>query len=325
MTDFAITDDRMDANDVDVVVSRQLTPGRPRSRFALAMSSLLSLALTVSADAALAHDGHDHQRERVGEPRPEAWAMARASALVTPGGWSLVPAEGRWSLAVDLFELPHLDRRQRTVGFDGFKEENLNNSPVFGRLWIGALLPGAIGVHLGWTPPVRVQGAKPREMWSLLGQRRFDLRNWRFGIAAQAGRANVQGAFTCYDALIGSGPGDCLERSNDSFRSRYHGLELGFAYAPERWLVVPELTWARHHINAETQVRASFPGFDDRALLVLSRHITSISLGVRFDLPGQLNGRLALSHTPLKVKRRDRDQVESDDLNQIRLSVEYRR
>ena len=66
---------------------------------------------------------------------PEAWALkyfTAVSLLTSLGG---VEVREPWSIEVglELTSVPHLDREQRTVGFGGFKEEDLNRSPVSAR------------------------------------------------------------------------------------------------------------------------------------------------------------------------------------------------
>lgn len=253
--------------------------------------------------------------------RPEAWAMAYVGAAMLPSGWSLRPQGSGWSAALELNEVPHLSQRQRRVGFDGIKLEDLNRSPVFGRAWLGYALPWGWSVQAGWTPPIRIKGAKASELWSLVLARRFEHGPWRYGVAVHGGSARIGGSFTCYDAIIGTGPGDCAEPSDDEYRHSYYGAEGGLGYAGDRWRVQPELTFAMHRLDAETQVRARFASFEDRTLLITDGHLRSFGLGLRFDLTARISARLALTHTPLKVKRRDRDRAESDDLTQLRLSL----
>ena len=62
-----------------------------------------------------------------------------ASSLMTSFGESPELRPGRWSVAAELGHIPRLSDAQRRVGFNGFKTEDLNKSPVFGRLrlWLG--------------------------------------------------------------------------------------------------------------------------------------------------------------------------------------------
>jgi hypothetical protein len=74
--------------------------------------------------------------ERLSPDRPEAWAMNYFTASSFMTGFGATPAlrPGRQTAAVELGHIPHLDAEQRQVGFSGFKEEDLNKSPVIGRL-----------------------------------------------------------------------------------------------------------------------------------------------------------------------------------------------
>lgn len=261
--------------------------------------------------------------ERLDTRRPEAWAQAYFGTALMPSGWSLRPRTEGWSAALEFNEVPHLDTRQRRVGFNGTKPENLNRSPVFARAWVGYALPWGIALHAGWTPPIEIDGAEATELWSLVLNRSFEHGPWRFGAAAQGGVARIEGDFTCYDEIIGVQPPGCVRPSNDQYRNSYYGAEVGIAYAPESWPLRPELTFAWHRLDAEVQVRASLETFEDRNLLTSDHSLRTFGVAVRFDLWRRFAGRLALTHTPLEVKRPDRDDVEDDDLTQLRLTVEF--
>jgi hypothetical protein len=134
--------------------------------------------------------------EYLREERPEAWAMHyfTASSLMT--GFGPVPAlaPGHWQAAVELGEVPHLDATQRVVGFNGTKAEDLNKSPVVGRLrgWIG--LPGGFVAELGWTPPVTFDGARPRDLFAAaVGRRVVDAHGYTVSLRAFGQHGAVTG------------------------------------------------------------------------------------------------------------------------------------
>jgi hypothetical protein len=283
---------------------------------ALCLAPLIALT-----SAGVAQTPINDSVERIDLRRPEAWAMAYFGAAMMPSGWSLQRSDRGFSAALELDEVPHLDQRQRRIGFDGIKLEDLNRSPVFGRAWLVYGLPASWTLAAGWTPPIRIKGAKANELWSLTLSRRFDRGPWRFGMAFQGGRARIEGAFTCYDELIGDNPGDCIEPSRDEYRNDWYGVELGAGYARPQWRLKPGLSFAYHRLDAEVQVRASLHGLEDRARLITDGHLRTFGLGVDFELGTRLDGRVALTYTPLRVKRRDRENNESDDLTQLRLSL----
>ena len=74
--------------------------------------------------------------ENLNSDRPEAWAMnyIAASTLMTAFGETPALTPGLWDVAVKLGVVPRLSQTQRLVGFNGTKEEDLNKSPLFGRL-----------------------------------------------------------------------------------------------------------------------------------------------------------------------------------------------
>ena len=79
---------------------------------------------------------NDH--EVLAADRPEAWAMnyMAATTFMTAFGDAAALAPGHWNVALELADVPRLSRAQRQVGLSGSKVEDLNRSPVFGRLRI---------------------------------------------------------------------------------------------------------------------------------------------------------------------------------------------
>ena len=74
---------------------------------------------------------------------PEGWAMA----FMTASAQNLGQAPPRSvnlrdiSISAELSSIPRLTKEQQRIGFGGFKDEDLNKSPVFGRLRANIGLP----------------------------------------------------------------------------------------------------------------------------------------------------------------------------------------
>jgi hypothetical protein len=102
--------------------------------------------------------------QTVATDSPEAWAMRTfaGTTLMTSFGDVTRVAPWRWSAAVDLGAIPHLSEAQQQVGFGGFKNEDLNKSPVFGRLRLALGLPQGWIAELGYTPPLEIDGSRCR-------------------------------------------------------------------------------------------------------------------------------------------------------------------
>ena len=79
---------------------------------------------------------------------PEGWAMA----FMTTSAQNLgqVPPQivdfKDISISAELSTIPHLTREQQKTGFRGFKDEDLNKSPAFGRL--------RTSYPISWNDPV---------------------------------------------------------------------------------------------------------------------------------------------------------------------------
>jgi hypothetical protein len=77
-----------------------------------------------------------HNDEHLASDRPEAWAMnyVAASTFMTAFGATPTLAAWRWGVVLDLGDIPRLSEAQQRVGFNGIKQEDLNKSPIFGRI-----------------------------------------------------------------------------------------------------------------------------------------------------------------------------------------------
>lgn len=262
---------------------------------------------------------------------PEGWAMAWVGAATTASSFSPLgglPA-GRWELAAELTAIPRLDDRQKQVGFGGLKAEDLDKSPVFGRGLARLGLPGGWLLELGYTPPLRVEGARPSDLWRLglryrrpLGERLALM----LGAEFQHGAAHAD--VTCPAAIAASrdpavNPFGCLSPSRDRIDLRQHGgslaLDMGAPTAVWRW----HLGLARLHLHPEVQVRAQLEGGSDRSVLASRGWASAFTIGAGRALGRRSWLALELVHLPLEV-RRPQEGRRGDDFTSIRLSLGWR-
>ena len=74
---------------------------------------------------------------------------------------------GELKISAELSTIPELNREQQKIGFGGFKYEDLNKSPLFGRGKI------KVGFYRDWilefsyTPSLEIKGAKPKNLYGL--------------------------------------------------------------------------------------------------------------------------------------------------------------
>jgi hypothetical protein len=267
--------------------------------------------------------------EDLDSKRPEAWALnyTAASTLMTGFGSTPVLAPWKWSLAVDLGYVPRLSESQQRVGFNGTKQEDLNRSPVFGRIRVTLGLPGEFVADLGYTPPVTVSGTKALDLFALaIGRRLYERDNFAFSMRlfGQHGRAN--GDITCPAHLAGApleeNPYDCRAPSDDQVTLNYYGIDGTAAWNVQSWNLYGTAGIMRTRL--ETQVDALTADVRDRSLLTADSSLPFFTLGVRKDLDARWSLGAELLHVPLKVQRQLGAATTSDPLTSLRLQVVYR-
>jgi hypothetical protein len=271
------------------------------------------------------------QDEFLAPDRPEAWAMNRAAAvsLMTPFGELPQWAPGQWDLAVDLGEVPQLDAAEQRVGFNGNKFEDLNKTPVFGRLRARLGLPGGWIAELGYTPPVTINGARPRDLVALsLGRRVFERGAFTLSGRVFGQHGTVEGDITCPAELAGVSdselnPYGCQAASNDRISLNDYGLDLTAGWNARQW------HWhgSAGVVRTELQAQVDAITFDvrDRSRLVANDTLRYAALGVRRDLGTHWSVGAELLHVPLDVRRGPDASSEREPLTSVRLQLRYTR
>lgn len=270
------------------------------------------------------------QGERLESDRPEAWAMAYMSASTLFSGFGPASGGEPWSMSLgaEAGHVPHLSTEQRRVGFDGTKLEDLNKSPVFGRLRLGVVLPAEFTVELSWTPPVEVDGAEPRDFFGAAVERPLvEHGHWRSAARAFYQRGTVTGDITCDSDTASHPPGSpanpfgCRAPSNDRFRVNQYGLELGLAREFPESGAEPYLSYTLTRMKPRTRVDAEVFSVIDRSLLTtrLTTHTATAGVIYRPGEHWELLG--ALAWTPLHVRRPPERSGSNDDLFSARLML----
>ena len=262
--------------------------------------------------------------------RTEAWAMHYLASAALPTGFGATPdlAAGQWRLSVELAHIPRLDESQRTVGLEGTKLEDLNKSPVFGRLRIDVGLPAQWRLEAGWTPPVTIDGTRADALLALAIGRRFDVGE-RVALHArvfgQHGR--IGGDFTCPAELANEpdpllNPYGCEAASHDRFDLRQYGAELDATFGRGKWQGLASLGAVRN--ETQVQVDALTYGINDRSRLVANHWRAFVSVGVRARLSPRWEATAQWLHVPLQVRRDVGGDREHDDFDGLRLQVAWR-
>jgi len=274
----------------------------------------------------------DDSVESYGFDTPEAWAMAYVTASTLMTGYGETPSlgPGELALSAELGHIPRLDDDQQRVGFGGFKSEDLNKSPVFGRgrLWIG--LPAGFVGELGWTPPVEIDGVKPGDLFAIgIGRRWIDRDDWSLSTRAHAQNGSARGDITCPAPIAGNtdpaiNPFRCEAPSDDKIKLRYYALEATAAYgaAQSSWRGHASFGLSRYEpqvqVNARSRNLLSIPRLSSKGTAPYVAFGTRYRFDPRWELVGEL------LYVPLDVRRDEDAEVENDPFWSARLMLRYR-
>jgi hypothetical protein len=269
------------------------------------------------------------QDENLGGDRPEAWAMKRVAGASLMTAFGEIPAldAGQWSLALDAGNVPRLSRTEQRVGFNGEKLEDLNKSPVFGRLHLRVGLPAGWVAEFGYTPPLAINGARPRDMVAAAIGRRL-LQRGAFSLSARAfgQHGGIAGDITCPQALAGvadfeRNPYGCQAASDDRIDVNDYGIDVvgGWDRGPWHWHADGGI------VRTELQVQVDALTFDtrDRSRLVANGYIRYVAIGVRRSVGDHWSVGGEVLHVPLDVRRRPGEGTRGAPLTSLRVQLRY--
>jgi hypothetical protein len=270
---------------------------------------------------------------------PESWAMKffSSASLMTSLGRVQDRTAGELELGLEALSVPDLSAEQRTVGFGGLKEEDLNRSPAFGRIRLAAGLGGRFSLVAGWMPPVDVDGVEANLISLALERPLAAGQRWTLGwrIFGQTGKAEGDLVCTEEDASFPVGsPGNrfgCQAPSSDEVTLDHYGLELVAGLTLNDTLHLHFGAGAVEH-DLEFQIDALTFDFQDRSKLLTDGSTVMATAGLTI----RVNGRLSLAgevfYSPLDRRRR-RDlpgedpelvRVIEDELLNVRAMLRYR-
>lgn len=271
-----------------------------------------------------------HSDENLAPARPEAWAMnyVAASSLMTAfGATPALPVWG-WGVAVDAGYIPRLSDAQQRVGLHGIKFEDLNRSPVFGRLRLMLGLPGDFVAEVGYTPPLSIAGTQPLDLFAYsIGRRLYDSEAFSFSMQLFGQHGRAQGDVTCPANIAGNpdreqNPFGCQAPSNDHITLNYYGVEATSAWSAESWHAHASVGVVRTQFAV--QVDAFTFNVHDRSYLVAHDSLPFYTIGASHDLDAQWTLGAELLYVPLRVQRQIDGPTENDSLTSLRLQLLYR-
>ena len=300
-----------------------VTSSRARGLLALALLA----AAPVGAQPVVAPE------QELGFDRPESWAMKYYGSvlLFTGFGAAEETAPGSVELALDGGWVPSLSAEQRTVGFAGTKEEDLNRAPVYGRPRVTFGLPADWSLTVSYLPEVEISEVEA-ELAALAVERPlWRGRRWRVAgrVAAQWGM--LAGDITCPADVVAAGadprrnPLECEAPSADEMTLRSGSVELATALAPvPGGRVEPYVTLAGHRFDTDFQVDARYSGILDRTLLLTEGTTWSLAGGVGYAVSRSWRLAAEAFYSPLDVERRAGRGPETDALFTVRGLLAYR-
>jgi hypothetical protein len=285
--------------------------------------ALLTCSQVAPAETVIGND------QNVAPDSPEAWAMRTfaGTTLFTSFGETAQLAPWHFSAAFDLASIPHLSDAQQAVGFGGFKNEDLNRSPVFGRLRLALGLPHGGVVELGYTPPLEIDGSRPRNVFALaIGRRVLEHDAFTWSIRALGQVGDVRGDITCPARLAAvsdplRNPYGCQAPSQDTFTTNYYGIDTTFGWDAGNWKWYGSVGIARAHLVV--QVDALVFADHDRSRLTSNSNLTWVTAGVRHDFNAQWSLGVELLYLPLGVRRPPDYPLEQEPLTSLRMQLRY--
>jgi hypothetical protein len=287
------------------------------------LSLMLLLFFSGSANAQLVIE----DAERLASDRPEAWAMNYVSAATFMTGFGATPAlaSGAWRFAAELGHVPSLGAEQQRVGFGGEKAEDLNKSPVFGRLRAYLGLPAGWVAELGFTPPLSIDGSRTHDLFALaIGRRLIDRDSWSWSVRGFGQHGSATGDITCPEQVVGPfdperNPYGCVAPSRDRIALNHYGLDstIEAGTAPWRWHATLGLVRNEPEVQVDAQVFA----VRDRSRLVARGVLPYLAFGFKRELGAHWSVGAELLHVRLSVRRDPARAEQHDDFTALRLRL----
>ena len=242
---------------------------------------------------------------------PEGWAMAFMTTSAQNLG-QMPPHSvdvGDMSISVELSSIPHLTREQQRIGFGGFKDEDLNKSPVFGRLRTNVGLPWDLNAEISWTPPLQIYDSKPDDLWgAALSKSLLNNEKVAIGLRLFLLKGAVIASVTCSEDNIKfpsytlQNPVGCVGESDDKLQMDHEGVEL-FLTFNNTLGIHPWISLATSNIDNSVEIDAPLEVGREIAIINSNGRIQTFSIGLNYGLSKNRSLNSASSYTPLDVQR----------------------
>ena len=262
---------------------------------------------------------------------PEGWAMAFMTASAQNLGQEPPHSVNLRdiSISVELSSIPRLSKEQQRIGFGGFKDEDLNKSPAFGRLRANIGLPWNLDAEISWTPPLQINNSKPDHLWgAALSKPLFDNEKISVGLRLFLLRGGVTASVTCSEDRINFTPytlqntAGCVGLSDDKLQMDHEGVEVFLSFNNSS-KILPWISLASSNIDNSVEIDAPLEVGRERATIYSSGTIQTFSFGFNYDIRENWSLNASSSYTPLDVQRPN-DNSDNDDFWNVRAGLTIR-
>lgn len=238
---------------------------------------------------------------------------------------------GSVTVGLELGWLPRLDVGQRTIGFNGRAEQDLNKTPVFARPIVRVRLPWKLTGIIAGPPPFRAFGVTTHLLAFGVERPIVERRHWAFGWRGYGQVGSIKGAFTCSTGVLGFAPGSagnptsCVGESADVATLRYAGSEFQIAYRiPSAPRLIPHVAAGGNFIDGAFQTNAPVVKGLDRTRLWTRGGTFSGTGGATYLVTRRAALTVDAFYSPLWVKRNPASPRSNDGLLNVRAMLSYR-
>jgi len=232
------------------------------------------------------------------------------------------------SISAELSSIPRLTKEQQRIGFGGFKDEDLNKSPVFGRLRANIGLPN-LDAEISWTPPLQINDSKPDHLWgAALSKPLMNNEKISIGLRLFLLRGGVTASVTCSADTIKFAPytlentAGCVGLSGDKLQMDHEGVEV-FVSFNNSSAILPWISLASSNIDNSVKIDAPLEVGRERATIYSSGSIQTFSFGFNYDISENWRFNASSSYTPLDVQRPN-DNSDNDNFWNVRVGITTR-
>ena len=242
---------------------------------------------------------------------PEGWGMA----FMTTSSQNLgqVPPHSvnvkDISISAELSSIPRLSKEQQKIGFGGFKDEDLNKSPAFGRIRASIGLPWDLNAEISWTPPIQINNSKPDNLWGAAISKPI-INNEKIGLGLRLFlvRGGAIASVTCsednlnFDLYTPQNTAGCIALSDDKLKMDHEGIEI-FLSLTNSSAILPWISLASSNLDNSVEINAPLEVGRERATVYSSGTTQTISFGFTYDFNEDWSFNASSSYTPLDVRR----------------------